>query len=365
MSSPEEIVLSYGQSLYRDFVPHNVGYAFYGIYLVIFAIYFWTTVQRPMPSVASRLLFCAMLLLFLSTTAQYAADMLLSLEQMEAYLTWISVPLANRRTVWLQTHAALYKTQRWPTAFNFVISDLIVIWRASVIFSLSRWIQVSLWSVGLADVGVWLCAASITSRDAIERSQNPSIDETFNTVANCMSLATNLVGTVAIGVKAWNQRRFMKQHAIWGTNVSRLLLLLVETGAFWAMIQLAFSLLQQINDGENAQLDLATAVVARITTYLAAILPTATLIIARSQRSVDYVFKFSHPVATYISTNHDPERLNGETGTHPLSSIRMSNIHFAEVGNAEWDPKRASSLDTQRPGAPEPYILPPNFRGEP
>lgn len=71
-----------------------------------------------MPSIAARLLFCAMLLLFFSSTAQYIADMLLSLEQMEAYLTWTSVPLADRRTVWLQTHAGLYKTQRWPTAFN-------------------------------------------------------------------------------------------------------------------------------------------------------------------------------------------------------------------------------------------------------
>ncbi|KAJ7046145.1 hypothetical protein C8F04DRAFT_1387775 [Mycena alexandri] len=289
MSTPEDIVLSYGESLYRDFVPHDVGYVFYGIYLVVFVIYFWTTIQRPMPSIAARLLFCAMLLLFFSSTAQYIADMLLSLEQMEAYLTWTSVPLADRRTVWLQTHAGLYKTQRWPTAFNFVISDLIVIWRASVIFTLSRWIRVSLWSVGLADVGVWLCAASITSRDAVERTQNRSIDETINTVANCMSLATNLVGTVAIGVKAWNQRKFMKQHTMWGSNVPRVLLLLVETGGIWAMVQLAFSVLQQVNHGGNAKLDLATAVVARIATYFAAILPTATLIIARSQRSVDYV----------------------------------------------------------------------------
>jgi hypothetical protein len=30
MSTPEELVLSYGESLYRDFVPHNIGYVFYG-----------------------------------------------------------------------------------------------------------------------------------------------------------------------------------------------------------------------------------------------------------------------------------------------------------------------------------------------
>jgi hypothetical protein len=59
-----------------------------------------------------------MLLLFLSSTAQYVIDMTLSLEQMEAYLTATSVALADRRTVWLQTHEGLYMAQRWPTAFN-------------------------------------------------------------------------------------------------------------------------------------------------------------------------------------------------------------------------------------------------------
>ncbi|KAJ6551363.1 hypothetical protein B0H19DRAFT_1157348 [Mycena capillaripes] len=144
-----------------------------------------------------------MLLLCLSSTAQYIADMMSSLEQMQAYLTWTWVPLAERRTVWLQTHEGLYMAQRWPTAFNFVISDLIVIWRASVIYPRRRWIRIFMWLVGLADIGVWLCAASVTSRDATKRSQNPATDDTINTVANCVSIATNLVGTGAIGVKAW------------------------------------------------------------------------------------------------------------------------------------------------------------------
>jgi len=359
MSTPEELVLSYGESLYRDFVPHNIGYVFYGIYLVMFAIYFWTTIQNPVSSLGSRLLLCAMLLLFLSSTAQYVIDMTLSLEQMQAYLTATSVALADRRTVWLQTHEGLYMAQRWPTAFNFVISDLIVIWRASVIYPLSNWIRISLWSVGLADIGVWLCAASMTSRDAIKRSQDPSTDETINTVANCVSLATNLIGTGAIGVKTWNQRKFRQHVGMSRSNVPRVLLLLVETGGFWAMVQLVFSVLQLINNGENAPLDLVTAVMARIATYLAAILPTATVVIARSQRSVDHVFKFSHPVVSYVSSRHGPEPSNGETN-YPLSNMRLSNMRFGEVDAPGWALKQPP---LERPAAPEPYILPPNLSG--
>ncbi|KAJ7186372.1 hypothetical protein C8R46DRAFT_1341823 [Mycena filopes] len=367
MSSPEELILSYGQSLYRNFVPHNVGYVFYGIYLVVFAIYLWTTLQSPRSTFGSRLLLSAMLLLCLSSTAQYVTDMIMSLEQMQVYLTWTSVPLPDRRAVWLRTHSGLYKAQRWPTAFNFVISDLIVIWRASVVYPLRRSIQVSLWAVALADVGVWLCAASLTSRDAIRRSQDLSIDETINTVANCLSIFTNLVGTGAIGVKAWNQRRSMRQAAMgaWSSNVPRVLLLLVETGGFWAIVQLVFVVLQQINTGDNAKLDLATAVIVRIATYLAAILPTVTVIIARSQRSVDHVFNFSHPVASSLSfPGHPPDPFNNND--YPLSSVRsvrMSSAQFRREVEVEVDtctpkPEWAElkvGMDRERRPA---YILP-------
>ncbi|KAJ6557824.1 hypothetical protein B0H19DRAFT_1261417 [Mycena capillaripes] len=353
MSTPEDLVLYYGENLYRNFVPHNVGYVFYGIYLVMFAIYFWTTIQNPVSSLGSRLLLIAMLLLCLSSTAQYIADMMISLEQMQAYLTNTSVPLADRRTVWLKTHAGLYMTQRWPTAFNFVISDLIVIWRASIIYPRRRWIRISMWSMGLADIAVWLFAASMTSRDIIKRSQDPSTDNTIVTAANCVSLATNLVGTGAIGVKAWSQRKSMRKLnlGIWRTDVPRVLLLLVETGGFWAMVQLVYTALQQVNNGENPPVDLATAVMTRMATYLAAILPTATVIIARSQRSVDYVLDFSHPITSYVSSKHTQEPPNEETNSYPRST------RFGSVDVPGWSLKQPP-LAKERPSAPEPYILP-------
>ncbi|KAJ6551364.1 hypothetical protein B0H19DRAFT_166976 [Mycena capillaripes] len=150
---------------------------------------------------------------------------------------------------------------------------------------------------------------------------------------------------------------------IWRSDVPRILLLLVETGGFWAMVQLAYTVLQQINNGENAPVDLATAVMARIVTYLAAILPTATIIIARSQLSVDHVFNFSHPVASYISSRRGPEQTSGETNNNRMTSMRMSNMRFGEVDGPGWELKQPP-LIKERPSAPEPYILPPNLIGE-
>jgi hypothetical protein len=50
---------------------------------------------------------------------------------------------------------------------------------------------------------LWICAASFTSRDAVQRSHNPTTDEQLNTVGNFISLGTNLLGTGAIALKAW------------------------------------------------------------------------------------------------------------------------------------------------------------------
>jgi hypothetical protein len=56
-----------------------------------------------------------MLLLFLSTTAQFVADMLLNVQQIRGYLMWTDVPLAQRRDLWLAKYEPAYVLEKWPT----------------------------------------------------------------------------------------------------------------------------------------------------------------------------------------------------------------------------------------------------------
>ncbi|KAJ7481855.1 hypothetical protein FB451DRAFT_1237356 [Mycena latifolia] len=288
--STDEILFILGQQMYRDSVPHSVGFLFYGIYFVFFCVYLWFAMHESTKPRATKILLAVMLLLFLSTTAQFVGDMLLSLEQIRGYLMWTDVPLAERRALWLKKFEPAYVLEKWPT-LNLMISDLIVIWRASVVYSQRRWWQVVLWTVAFADVVIWACAFALLSRDAEERSRNPATDQGLVTTSFFISLGTNLLGTGLMAAKA----RFVHSSngnapmsfAKWKDEVSRILLLLVETGAIWAALQLVCCIMLQVDTVALTPFDLATAVIQKSEIYLAAILPTATLIIVRLHRSFD------------------------------------------------------------------------------
>ncbi|KAJ7478538.1 hypothetical protein FB451DRAFT_1242200 [Mycena latifolia] len=283
--STDEILFTFGEIMYRDNVPHSVGFLFYGIYFVFFCVYLWFTMHESTKPRATKILLAAMLLLFLSTTAQFVADMLLNLEQIRGYLMWTDVPLSERRALWLKKFEPAYVLEKWPT-LNFMICDLIVIWRASAVYSHRRWWQVVLWTVAFADVVIWAYLIIRVSRDAGERSQNPTTDQHLVTASSFFSLGTNLLGTGLMAVKAWTHGSLMTS-AKWKDEVARILLLLVETGVIWAVIQFVSSVMLQLNKVALIPFDLATAVIQKCVVYLAAILPTATLIIIRLHRSFD------------------------------------------------------------------------------
>ncbi|KAJ7481870.1 hypothetical protein FB451DRAFT_1237418 [Mycena latifolia] len=272
--------------MYRDNVPRSVGILFYGIYFVFFCVYLWFTMHESTKPRATKILLAAMLLLFLSTTAEFVGDMLLNLEEIRGYLMWTDVPLAERRALWLKKFEPIYVLEKWSTV-NFMICDLIVIWRASAVYSQRRWWQVVLWTVAFADVVIWAYAFAHASRDAAERIQNPEIDQYLVTISVFFSLGTNLLGTVLMAVKAWTHGNTQMSFAKWKDEVARILLLLVETGGFWAAIQLVSCVMLRVNKVACTPFDLATAVIQKCVIYLAAILPTATLIIIRLHRSFD------------------------------------------------------------------------------
>ncbi|KAJ7493508.1 hypothetical protein FB451DRAFT_1214674 [Mycena latifolia] len=248
-------MVEYLRIMYRDNVPNSVGFLFYGIYFVFFCVYFWFTMHESTKPRATKIILTAMLLLFLSTTAQFVGGMLLNLEQIRGYLMWTDVPLAERHVLWLKKFEPIYVLETWPT-LNFMIF-------------------------------IWACAFTLTSRDAEERSRNPTIDQQLITASLFISIGTNLLGTRLMAVKAWTHGNLMTQlsFAKWKDEVARILLLLVETGAIWVAIQLVYCVMLQVDKVALVPVDFATAVIEKCMVYLAAILTTATHIIIRLHRS--------------------------------------------------------------------------------
>jgi len=76
-------------------------------------------------------------------------------------------------------------------------------------------------------------------------------------------------------------------------DVRRIMLLLVDTGAVWVVIQFVYSILRLLAPPNFTPVDYAVAVIAKAALYLARILPTATLIIVRSKQSVEHTLNFA------------------------------------------------------------------------
>ncbi|KAJ7651428.1 hypothetical protein FB45DRAFT_997983 [Roridomyces roridus] len=288
----DDILFLWGQSICRQTISHGVGWLFYGIYLAAF--FTWTL--RPHHArqfTYNRTLQCAMLILFISCTLQFLTDFIFSIAQIQGYLMSTTFSLPDRKNSWQDTHLAFYVLQRWPATINFVISDMIVLWRACTLRHSNLPLRVVLWGLGVADAAVWGISAGLTSRDAAARSANRGTDQTTNTAAVVISLVINIVGTVAIGVLAWKHHRTMNQASMvrWTGDVPRILLVLVETGIIWAFIQAVYVVLETTNVVPGTPLDMATGALTKAALYLAAILPTVTLIIIRSKRSVEDVLQ--------------------------------------------------------------------------
>ncbi|KAJ7481863.1 hypothetical protein FB451DRAFT_1237386 [Mycena latifolia] len=322
--STDEILFTLGQQMYRDNIPRS-------IYFVFFCVYLWFTMHESTKPRATKILLAAMLLLFLSTTAEFVTDMLLNFEEIRGYLMWTDVPLAERQALWLKKFEPAYVLEKWPT-LNLMICDLIVIWRASAVYSQRRWWQVVLWTVAFADVVIWAYLFVLVSRDAEERSRKPTIDQHLVTTSSYFSIGTNLLGTGLMAVKAWTHGNTQMSSVKWKDEVSRILLLLVETGAIWAAIQLVSCVMLEVDQVPLTPLDLATAVIQKCVVYLAAILPTATLIIIRLHRSFDSTLDSgdsrtpANNKSTLLSTiwfDENPARTKG-SGARDTELIQVS-----------------------------------------
>ncbi|KAJ7938126.1 hypothetical protein B0H13DRAFT_2398439 [Mycena leptocephala] len=273
-TTTDDVLFIWGQSICRMTLSHGVGWLFYGIYLATFFSYIFRP-HHARQFTTNRMLQATMLTLFLSSTLQFVTDFVFSIAQVQGYLMSTRFPLPERKDAWENTHLPFYVLQRWPAAINFIISDLIVLWRACSLRQCHRWLKAALWGLGVADVAVWCIAAAFTSRDATRRSTDRSTDQTINTVSVVISLIINVVGTVAIGVE---HNRTMTQAAIlrWRGDVPRILLVLVETGFICAFVQLVYIILQYVNKVPATSLDMATGAILKMALYLAAILPTVT-----------------------------------------------------------------------------------------
>ncbi|KAE9398621.1 hypothetical protein BT96DRAFT_940013 [Gymnopus androsaceus JB14] len=132
---------------------------------------------------------------------------------------------------------------------TFVIADTAIVWRAWALWIENRLVKWTLFIILLADID----GLVITIADAVVDNDGSTNSTTLNTVtldwlSTALNLTVNIVATLLIAYQAWSY--YCSTHAIFRnkkTQVEAILLLMVESGAIFGVVQLSNIIIQALD----------------------------------------------------------------------------------------------------------------------
>ncbi|KAL1695921.1 hypothetical protein GGG16DRAFT_108602 [Schizophyllum commune] len=214
--------------------------------------------------------------------------------------------------------------------FNFVVSDIIVAWRAWVIWSESRVAR----GILAVSVGSGLVGAIIECVWVLERliTTNTTISKPMSLMQSVPILFTNIVATVLVGLKVWYYRRDVKGNlglSTKRTQVEKVLTMLVESGSVYCLIWLAHLIAQSVIGAAGFT---PTRLVDTALHSISAIYPTVVVLIAMHSNTTQTLLssQISHALnfaggadvqnASAVEENIGETQDNGELGSTTSSS---------------------------------------------
>ncbi|KAF9065394.1 hypothetical protein BDP27DRAFT_1404819 [Rhodocollybia butyracea] len=208
--------------------------------------------------------------------------------------------------------------QSWPPTIILMISDFIVTWRAWILVPHSKSWRWLLFLLMLANIAINLLACIFHVYIIIFKYNLGLFWLTNNAldwISVVLSLAVNFSATISVIWKAWNHRRLLAGSSIQQrTYTQKILLLLIESGAIFCMIQGLYmgfvfsvktSVTGQVDFKQLVSMDNIQAVTSLILTVAAAWYPAAVSIIIHLESTSDSLVETFHmdEIATRTSEN--------------------------------------------------------------
>jgi len=185
--------------------------------------------------------------------------------------------------------------QYWGPTYTLCVGDSIVLWRAWVILD-SGTMQRNrkrylLWFVlillGLGNIAVNIADAAFDDIGLNIQLSNGAI--TLDWVSLVVSLTVNAFATFLIGIKAWSlYRRSRDSILARNSQVKKVLLILIESGLGFCIIQLVYAVLNGVemnNISEESASFITYAIVTAIANGCSALYPVAIIIIVHMEAS--------------------------------------------------------------------------------
>ncbi|KIK61698.1 hypothetical protein GYMLUDRAFT_42720 [Collybiopsis luxurians FD-317 M1] len=192
--------------------------------------------------------------------------------------------------VWMLSDAAvLYSGEKVlarqasiPFAINVLVGDGIVVWRAWGIWTESRMAKLILVILMIGNIGTNIADVIIDiTHDAFNRAI------VMDYVWSTFSLAVNFFATLLIALKAWYYRRTLRSCETKHNHLRKILILLVESGLVYCIIQITFVLIQIFTvRSELRTLRILTIGISQIINGTAVLYPLAIFLVVNLDQSL-------------------------------------------------------------------------------
>jgi len=302
-SADRETLYGVGLQLLRVLSQFTVITLLYGVFVVLFYISTSAILRRTLKCrtiwAVSR--FMITFLTFLIATLYWAA-------QVADFAIFIRMPLMDNLGLPLDAaidlvDGGLYQPNLiilWTSQLLPTFSDMVVIWRAWVIFPERRWVMIcplllllgnivtGFWYLGLVTSPAGFTAAETNSSQVISKLLAANL---------ALSMTSNAVVTLLIAYKLWVHRRSLSAIGVGNkkTFAQKVLILLVESGVIYFILQLATLLLDVLPDSQpqGSASDFGVEVFFACYIMFAAMYPTIVVILVNTHHSVAETFAIS------------------------------------------------------------------------
>ncbi|KAJ7587283.1 hypothetical protein C8J56DRAFT_1165337, partial [Mycena floridula] len=328
--TPDEVsTLKYaGQVLVENFSSMVPLTFFYGAYVLLASLAMYNLLAKPTKT-ASTWVLCFMLsLIFLVTTAYFCLFVAFCFKLISgALIDNTELALSDRLEIASASTLQITLAELWVSgsgnSLPFIFTDVLTL---------------------LATLGLSMASAiivTITSTSTPDFVQGQV--ENLGIAGSTMSLATNLMAVILIGVKAYQHHKFMKDTIGQGYSPSgKVLIFLTESGSVYLAFQIITLCLTTTDSTPLTTLDAVDAIWINMMNIFSAAYPSLVILIANSRYSIANTTRGSgdkHP-GTHISFARPvPQGTLASTEICAEERIQSSAERHTEKGSESQDPK--------------------------
>ncbi|RDB30455.1 hypothetical protein Hypma_007109 [Hypsizygus marmoreus] len=306
----------FGIIILADFASAITLTLLYGVFVLLFSMSSAMILRQGLGPRSRQAMFLLTLISFATATVHWAVAIAAFVKEVQSVLSRnLDTPFFERLLLSANSPpSAPVFISMWAAAFLSIISDIVVIWRAWVLFFENRWVMIGPLALLLGTITTTLLyLIPLFNPEVFEATvsgENPySVINNLRTVSLALSLATNALATLMIAYKLWQHRTFLTEML--GSNRPRsraqnVLIMLVESGVLYFILHLVTFLLSTC-PGPWAEF-VSSKVVFSIYYEFTAMYPTIVVVLVNHQRSFADTCGFSNLDLNDAQT-HEPNIL--------------------------------------------------------